>query len=167
LSLSLLTAPTVGVIVDRSGKSKPDFGCPFVSLIEMNVETLPANNPPPELARIPAIKPRRRFGRYFFVFVVFAHVDEQFCVSYENIRPSFFSGNCGTKFAKIYWENHRTLVVRGATRAIRAARLLQSLPRTRSTAVSDRGYSGAFHQAPNSKRQMLAAATASTTSAIR
>jgi hypothetical protein len=110
---------------------------------------------------------RRRFGRYFFVFVVFARVDEQFCVSYENIRPSFFSGNCGTKFAKIYWENHRTLVVRGATRAIRAARLLQSLPRTRSTAVSDRGYSGAFHQAPDLKRQMLAAATASITSAIR
>jgi hypothetical protein len=24
----------VGVIVDRSGKTKPDFGCPFVSLIE-------------------------------------------------------------------------------------------------------------------------------------
>jgi hypothetical protein len=51
-----------------------------------------------------------------FVFVVFARVDEQFCVSYENIRPSFFSGNCGTKFAKIYWENHRTLVVRLAKR---------------------------------------------------
>src|SRR5213595_1981209 len=29
----------VGVIVDRSGASKPEFGCPFVSLIEMNVET--------------------------------------------------------------------------------------------------------------------------------
>src|SRR5712664_1631615 len=27
----------VGVIVDRSGKTKPDFGCPFISLIEMNV----------------------------------------------------------------------------------------------------------------------------------
>ena len=31
----------VGVIVDRSGKVKPNFGCPFVSLVEMNVETLP------------------------------------------------------------------------------------------------------------------------------
>src|SRR5205814_125657 len=26
----------VGVIVDRSGETKPDFGCPFVSLVEMN-----------------------------------------------------------------------------------------------------------------------------------
>ena len=31
----------VGVIVDRSGGKRPDFGCPFVSLIEMNVETFP------------------------------------------------------------------------------------------------------------------------------
>src|SRR6478736_1489124 len=29
----------VGVIVDRSGSAKPDFGFPFVSLIEMNMET--------------------------------------------------------------------------------------------------------------------------------
>ena len=28
----------VGVIVDRSGAGKPDFGCPFMSLVEMNVE---------------------------------------------------------------------------------------------------------------------------------
>jgi orotate phosphoribosyltransferase len=35
------TVSAVGVIVDRSGKSKPDFGCPFVSLVEMNVETFP------------------------------------------------------------------------------------------------------------------------------
>ena len=28
----------IGVIVDRSGKSKPDFGCPFISLVEMTVE---------------------------------------------------------------------------------------------------------------------------------
>src|ERR1700719_4180662 len=28
----------VGVIVDRSGDKKPDFGCPFVNLVEMNVE---------------------------------------------------------------------------------------------------------------------------------
>src|SRR5437763_14029622 len=33
----LVTA--VAVIVDRSGKAKPDFSCSFVSLIEMNVET--------------------------------------------------------------------------------------------------------------------------------
>ena len=47
----------VGVIVDRSGDKKPDFGCPFVSLVEMNVENFPADNLPPELAKIPAVKP--------------------------------------------------------------------------------------------------------------
>jgi orotate phosphoribosyltransferase len=47
----------VGAIVDRSGKTKPDFACPFVSLIEMNVETFPADNLPPDLAKIPAVKP--------------------------------------------------------------------------------------------------------------
>ena len=47
----------VGVIVDRSGKTKPDFGCPFVSLIEMNVETFPPDQLPPDLAKIPAVKP--------------------------------------------------------------------------------------------------------------
>jgi orotate phosphoribosyltransferase len=47
----------VGVIVDRSGKTKPDFGCPFISLMEMNVETFPADNLPPDLAKIPAVKP--------------------------------------------------------------------------------------------------------------
>jgi orotate phosphoribosyltransferase len=48
---------TVGVIVDRSGKVKPDFGCPFISLVEMNVENFAADNLPPDLAAIPAIKP--------------------------------------------------------------------------------------------------------------
>lgn len=47
----------VGVIVDRSGKAKPDFACPFISLIEMKVENFPADNLPPDLAKIPAIKP--------------------------------------------------------------------------------------------------------------
>jgi orotate phosphoribosyltransferase len=47
----------VGVIVDRSGGAKPDFGCPFVSLVEMSVETFPADNLPPDLAKIPAVKP--------------------------------------------------------------------------------------------------------------
>ena len=47
----------VGVIVDRSGQAKPDFGCPFVSLIEMNVETFPADNLPSDLTKIPAVKP--------------------------------------------------------------------------------------------------------------
>jgi len=47
----------VGVILDRSGQAKPDFDCPFVSLIEMNVETFPADDLPPDLAKIPAVKP--------------------------------------------------------------------------------------------------------------
>ncbi len=47
----------VGVIVDRSGETKPDFGCPFVSLVEMDVETFPAESLPPDLAKLPAVKP--------------------------------------------------------------------------------------------------------------
>ena len=47
----------VGVIVDRSGEIKPNFGCPFVSLIEMNVEVFPADKLPPDLAKIPTVKP--------------------------------------------------------------------------------------------------------------
>lgn len=47
----------VGVIVDRSGGSRPDFGCPFVSLVEMNVETFSADQIPPDLASVPAVKP--------------------------------------------------------------------------------------------------------------
>lgn len=47
----------VGVIVDRSGKSEPSFGCPFVSLVKMNMETFEADNLPPDMAKIPALKP--------------------------------------------------------------------------------------------------------------
>jgi len=47
----------VGVIVDRSGARKPDFGCPFVSLIEMNVETFEPGKLPPDLAETEAVKP--------------------------------------------------------------------------------------------------------------
>ena len=47
----------VGVIVDRSGDKKPDFGCPFVSLVEMKVENFEADKLPPDLAKIPAVKP--------------------------------------------------------------------------------------------------------------
>jgi orotate phosphoribosyltransferase len=47
----------VGVIVDRSGETKPDFGCAFLSLIEMDVETFPADKLPDDLAKIPAVKP--------------------------------------------------------------------------------------------------------------
>src|SRR5262245_37640296 len=47
----------IGVIVDRSGAAKSDFVCPFVSLVEMIVENFPAYNLPPDLAKIPAVKP--------------------------------------------------------------------------------------------------------------
>ncbi|MBA2435396.1 MAG: orotate phosphoribosyltransferase [Chthoniobacterales bacterium] len=47
----------VGVLVDRSGGKRPDFGCPFVSLIELEVETFPADQIPPDLRDIPAVKP--------------------------------------------------------------------------------------------------------------
>jgi orotate phosphoribosyltransferase len=47
----------VGVIVDRSGKVKPNFDCPFISVVEMNIENFAADNLPPDLAKIPAIKP--------------------------------------------------------------------------------------------------------------
>jgi orotate phosphoribosyltransferase len=47
----------VGSIVDRSGGSLPDFGCPFVSLVRMNVETFDPDKLPPDLESIPAVKP--------------------------------------------------------------------------------------------------------------
>jgi orotate phosphoribosyltransferase len=47
----------IGVIVDRSGGQHPEYGCPFVSLVEMNVETFPADQLPPDLAASPAVKP--------------------------------------------------------------------------------------------------------------
>src|SRR5947209_8827508 len=47
----------VGVIVDRSAGNHSDFGCPFVSLIAMNIETFEPTNLPPDLASTPAIKP--------------------------------------------------------------------------------------------------------------
>jgi orotate phosphoribosyltransferase len=46
-----------GSIVDRSGGHLPDFGCPFVSLVQMSVETFDPSNLPPDLRDIPAVKP--------------------------------------------------------------------------------------------------------------
>jgi orotate phosphoribosyltransferase len=51
------TVTAVGVIVDRSGDSKPNFGCPFISLVEMNVENFEPDKLPDDLAKIPAVKP--------------------------------------------------------------------------------------------------------------
>ena len=47
----------IGVIVDRSGGKRPDFGCPFISLVQMDVETFEADNLPPDLAATLAVKP--------------------------------------------------------------------------------------------------------------
>jgi orotate phosphoribosyltransferase len=47
----------VGVIVDRSGGNRPDYGCPFVSLVAMNVETFEPHQLPADLAAVPAVKP--------------------------------------------------------------------------------------------------------------
>jgi orotate phosphoribosyltransferase len=46
-----------GSIVDRSGGQLPDFGCPFVSLVQMNVETFDPADLPMDLRGIPAVKP--------------------------------------------------------------------------------------------------------------
>ena len=46
-----------GSIVDRSGGQRPDFGCPFVSLVQMTVETFDPANLPEDLRSIPASKP--------------------------------------------------------------------------------------------------------------
>jgi orotate phosphoribosyltransferase len=50
----------VAAIVDRSGGHVPDFGCPFTSLVKLNVETFEADNIPADLAGIPASKPGSR-----------------------------------------------------------------------------------------------------------
>lgn len=47
----------IGVLVDRSGGATPDFGCPFLSLVKLAVETFAADQLPLDLAGIPAVKP--------------------------------------------------------------------------------------------------------------
>jgi orotate phosphoribosyltransferase len=47
----------IASIVDRSGGQLPDFGAPFVSLVELNVEAFEPDNLPPDLAGTAAIKP--------------------------------------------------------------------------------------------------------------
>ena len=44
-------------IVDRSGGDLPDFGCPFISLLPISVETFTAEQIPSDLKDVPAIKP--------------------------------------------------------------------------------------------------------------
>jgi orotate phosphoribosyltransferase len=47
----------VAAIVDRSGGQRPDFGCPFIALVQLNVETYEPDQLPPDLAGTPAVKP--------------------------------------------------------------------------------------------------------------
>ncbi len=47
----------VAVLVDRSGGRIPDFGCPFISLVQIDVEAFEPDKLPPDLAGTPAIKP--------------------------------------------------------------------------------------------------------------
>jgi orotate phosphoribosyltransferase len=47
----------IAVIVDRSGGNRPDFGCSFLSLIKINMETFCADELPEDLKKIPAVKP--------------------------------------------------------------------------------------------------------------
>jgi len=50
----------VGTIVDRSGPEKPDFGCRFESLVQLEVETFPPDQLPADLVGTPAVKPGSR-----------------------------------------------------------------------------------------------------------
>ncbi|MEA3187435.1 MAG: orotate phosphoribosyltransferase [Chthoniobacter sp.] len=47
----------VGVLVDRSGEAAPDFGCPFVHVTKLSVETFAPDSIPADLANTPATKP--------------------------------------------------------------------------------------------------------------
>jgi len=47
----------VASIIDRSGGATPDFGCPFIRLIRLEVDTFEAHNLPPDLKALPAIRP--------------------------------------------------------------------------------------------------------------
>jgi len=51
------TVAAVATLVDRSGGNLPDFGCPFVSLAQLNVETFEPGKLPPDLAGSTAVKP--------------------------------------------------------------------------------------------------------------
>ena len=46
-------------LIDRSG-GKAELGVPFVSLAQVDIPAYPADQLPPELAAIPAIKPGSR-----------------------------------------------------------------------------------------------------------
>lgn len=54
------TVAGVACIVDRSGDSPPDFGAPFISLLQLKVETFSKDQIPEDLKSIPAVKPGSR-----------------------------------------------------------------------------------------------------------
>jgi len=47
----------VAVLVDRSGDATPDFGCAFVNLIKLDVETFEPDKVPADLAAVPLSRP--------------------------------------------------------------------------------------------------------------
>lgn len=47
----------VGTLVDRSAGQAPDFGAPFVSLVQLDIETFQPDALPPDLAAIPLTRP--------------------------------------------------------------------------------------------------------------
>ena len=47
----------VGVLVDRSGGRLPDFGCPLISLLKLEIETFSPDALPADLADVKAVKP--------------------------------------------------------------------------------------------------------------
>ena len=51
------TVVAVGCLVDRSGDLVPDFGCKFVSLVKLSVETFEPDKLPADLAAIPVDRP--------------------------------------------------------------------------------------------------------------
>jgi orotate phosphoribosyltransferase len=51
------TVAAVGCLVDRSGDRTPDFGCKFVSLVKLSVETFEPEKLPADLAAIPVDRP--------------------------------------------------------------------------------------------------------------
>jgi len=51
------TVAAVASIVDRSAGNLPDFGCPFIALTQLDVETFEADKLPADLAALPVTKP--------------------------------------------------------------------------------------------------------------
>jgi hypothetical protein len=57
---ALFLIAAVRVMVDRRGTEQPDFGCPFVRLMQLDGETFETDKIPPDLGSIPAMNPGSR-----------------------------------------------------------------------------------------------------------